>query len=194
MCFVLNNASTTSISVIDIINCSIALWALVISLRQVWLERFKLKIDFFENENLFFDKLECYKDHKTKLQGIIRVRFVNRSALPVTIFSMKLFIDNTPVSTRVFEKESFTLTTYLHADGSYEYAQFPMKQQISIPLRIDSYDAVEGYVFIPFYPDTDKASQSVKLRIETAKGSRTERSRIWIFQTLFDDGDGPYYE
>lgn len=186
--------SLTFTDIIALLGCITGFISLTLSIRQVWLERFKLKIHFFENENMYFDRLECCKNYRTKLQGVIRVRFENRSATPVTIFSLILSIDNTPVSTRTFEGNSFCITTYVHSDEKIESLEIPMDKQINLPLRLEPFDAYEGFIFIPFYPFTEKQCQLVKLQVKTTKGKRSKLSKIWCQQLIVDDGDGPYFQ
>lgn len=176
------------------IGCATGLASLIITLRQIWLERFKLKIEFHENENLYFDKLESYKTYRTNLQGVLRVRFINRSALPLTIYSMTVYIDGQGANVETFKDDAIKLCTYINPDGDTELIEIPMDTQVTLPLRLDVYDVFEGFIFLPFYPDTDKASQLVKLTVKTSKGTRSKHSRIWIKTTVIDDGDGPYYQ
>lgn len=176
-----------------LLGCITGFISLAISLRSVWLERFSLKISFYEYENMFFNKLPD-SNCKTNLQGIIRVRFVNKSSTPITIYSIKLEVAQQSVTHRTFDGSFITLTTYCYEDGASEYIEVPMNKQITLPIRLESYDSVEGYIFIPFFPDTNDVSQSLKLRAETTKGVREARSRIWDNRPLIEDGDGSFYQ
>lgn len=177
-----------------LVGCVTGIISLLISLRAVWTERFKLKISFFENENMYFDRLECCKANRTNLQGIVHIRLLNCSATPITIYSLKLFIDGTPVRIEKFDGDSFRITTCLYPDGTSESIEVPMNRQVIPPVRLEAYAAEEGYVFIPFYPDTEKICQKIKIKVKTTKGSRNKHSRIWIQKTIIDDGDGPFYQ
>lgn len=168
--------------------------SLFLHFRQLWTERFALKIYFYENENIFFDRLASYKNYRTKFQGVAHVRFVNKSATPLTIYAMTLFVNGQKVSTEIFKDPFFSLTDYLGADGHQEFTNYSMEKQINLPLRLEAYDSYDGMIFIPHFPSTDDISQSIKLRVETPKGSRTKFSTIWIHNTVVDDGDGPYIQ
>lgn len=168
--------------------------SLLLHFKQLWTERFALKIHFFENENMYFDKLDCCKNYRTKFQGISHVRFVNKSATPLTIYAMKMFVNGSEVSIEKFNETSFRLCSYLGSHNESEILEISMKNQIALPLRLEAYDSCDGMVFIPFFPSTDKLSLSIKLRVETAKGTRTKTSTIWNCNTVVDDGDGPYFQ
>lgn len=107
---------------------------------------------------------------------------------------MKFSVDGTPITFREFENTSFSLTTFLYPDGRTESCEVPMDKQLTLPIRLLPHDTKEGFVFFPFYPDTDKVSQSLKVELTTTKGKRKKYSKIWVHKTLIDDGDGPYYQ
>lgn len=95
---------------------------------------------------------------------------------------------------RQFEDSSFSVITYIDENGRQETLEFPMDKQIALPLHLEPYDAYEGCVFILFFPDTDAASESVKMTVETTKGKSSKSSRIWCLKTIVDDGDGPFFQ
>lgn len=188
----LNSFSLTDL--VAFIGCITGIVSLIISLRQVWLERFSLKIYFIEADNCFFDCL--HEDHKrrTHLQGILHIRFSNHSSTPLTIYSIHIWINNNKVRPDHFDRKSFSITSYMDAYDNREILEFPMDKQISLPLRLEPYDAQEGYVFLPFFPDSDAVSEPVKVLIETTKGRRVKHSRIWCVTTIVDDGNGPFFQ
>lgn len=184
----------TFTDVAALLGCITGTVSLVVSLRQLWMERFSLKIHFYEDNNLYFDRLDVCKSYKTQLQGLLCIQLENRSALPVTIHTIQIFIDGIEVSFQRFPESTLTLISDLTQDGGKRWVNYSMNQQITLPLRLDAFDAYKGFIFLPHYPFTEKLCQSVKLRLETTKGHKTKFSRIWIGKTLVDDGEGPFFQ
>lgn len=106
----------TNITITDItalIGCITGCISLAINLRKLWTERFSLKIHFFKQDNLFFKKL-TYSSCITELQGLLHVRFENRSSLPLTIHTILIFIDGNKVSFKKSHNPPLKLTTVLN--------------------------------------------------------------------------------
>lgn len=163
---------------IALIGCITGCISLAISLRDVWTQRFALKIEFHERENMFFSKLPSQKEIHTVLQGVIRLRLINNSSTPFTAYSCTASVDRKNAIVRPAGIPTFCLLTHKYADGRSAYIEVNMDKQLVFPLRIEPYDAVEGYLFMPFYPDTEKNKQTITITIATAKGKKSAKSVI----------------
>ena len=180
-----SNITITDITAL--IGCITGCVSLAINLRKLWTERFSLKIHFFRKDNLYFEKLK-YSSCITELQGLLHVRFENRSSLPLTIHTILIFIDGSKVSFKKFNNPPLKLTTIFKPDGGERWIEYSMDKQISEPLRLEAYDAYDGYLFLPHYPSTSKTSQVVRMRLETTKGKKTRFSKIHLLKPIYEYG------
>ena len=162
--------------VIAIIGCITGIISLTLNLIRAWNERFDVRVSFFEPENMFFHRLSLYSNYQTEYHGLLRVRFENRSSSPITVFSASASVNGEPLHIRKYQgglSKAFTVSL----DGN-EVREIPMDKEILLPIRIDSYDAAEGYMFIPFFPSLNDDTVSLKFSINTTKKDLTVFSHI----------------
>lgn len=162
-------------NIVAIIGCITGVISLTLNLIRSWNERFDVRVHFYEPENMFFNRLHGYGSYHTDYQGIVRVRFENRSSDPITVFSATLSADGQPVFIREYEGLSKKILLNL---GDHHSGEISLEREIHLPLRIDSYDAVEGYMFIPFFPTISKDIAPLTLSVQTTKKDLVVNSQI----------------
>lgn len=168
--------------ILSIIGCITGCASLAINFHKFLTEQFKLKIYFAENGNLFFDKIKA-SNCKTNFQGIIRINFVNKSSSPVTIYNIETALNNEPIINRKCEFDEITLISDVFTDKKYKSLVFPMDKQIDFPLRIDPFDSYEGYMFFPFFPDTENKIETIHFTFKTTKKIIHNDCEILKFET-----------
>lgn len=162
--------------VIALIGCITGIMSLSLNLVRSWNERFYVRVSFFEPENLFFHRLSRFSNYHTEYQGLLRVRFENRSSSPVTVFSVSASVNGEALHFQEYQgglSRSFILSL-----GKNESREIPMDKELLLPIRIDSYDAVEGYLFIPFFPSFIEDTVPLKFSVNTTKKDLTVFSHI----------------
>ncbi|MBQ3370079.1 MAG: hypothetical protein IJG48_03550 [Mogibacterium sp.] len=160
---------------VAIIGCITGVASLTLNLIRSWNERFDVRVHFFEPENIFFKKLSSYKSYSTDYHGLLRIRFENRSATPITVFSIHATINGDPLHFRKFE--GYNNSFDIHLTDSV-IAKVEISREIELPLRIEPYDACEGYLFIPFFPSINEDHAFIKLEAETTKRNVSAVSTI----------------
>lgn len=162
--------------IIALIGCITGIVSLSLNLIRSWNERFYVRVSFFEHENMFFHRLSRFSDYQTEYQGLLRVRFENRSSSPVTVFSASASVNGKTLHFQEYQgglSKSFILSL-----DKNEYREIPMDKELLLPIRVDSYDAVEGYMFVPFFPSISDDTAPLKFSINTTKKDLTVFSHI----------------
>ncbi len=179
--------------IFSLIGCVTGCAGLAINFYRFLSEQFKLKVYFGEQDALFFNKLDSLKSYKTNLQGFIRINFVNKSSSPVTIYDIQASINGKPINTRQCELTEINLISEVWSEHRYQTLVFPMDKQIIFPLRIEAYNSYEGYLFIPFFPDTDNETEVLNLTIKTTKKIIKKTCVVKKFNTtIHDDTNNDY--
>ncbi len=165
-------------TIVAIIGCLTGVASLTLSLIRSWNEKFDVRIHFYESGSVFFHKLNLYSSYKTDYQGLIKVRFENRSSTPITVFSIKATAEGKPIA---FQKIEWP-------GGKQDYLDFPIKKntytrisigrELEVPLRIEPYDACEGYLFFPVFPSIESDTAIIKLTAETTKRAVDAVSKV----------------
>lgn len=165
---------------IAVLGCITGIISLFLHFRQIWKERFSLKIHFC-NDCFAFDGPPEYEPYLCEHNAFLHIRIENYSALPITIFAIKIVIDGKNVNFRNFKIPPFTLPEIFNSakTKSVEEHTISSDTQLTFPLRLDSYDARIGHIIIQNCPYTDKESHKVTLTLKTAKGEQKQTSKIW---------------
>lgn len=160
--------------IIGLIGCVTGCITFGVTLSRFYSERFKLKISFSKNENFFFPRLDIYPTYKTTYQAAVRVRLVNHSSSPVTVFDIYGKIDDKYLRFEAYKESQLKILKSTNNPDvplidPKEYTVLPMDKQIMLPLRLQAYDACEGYMFFPFFPDTNLEEIKVVFYFYTAR-------------------------
>jgi len=158
------------------IGCITGIAGLAINFYRLSSERFHLKILLDEKLRIYFGRLPGEK-RLTSLQALARFRLINKSASPVTVYEVSAHVDGVPVPLGEYPGKSIILP-----DGQYHgfprSMEVDMTKQMSVPLRIDSYDAALVVAFFPFFPDCETDTMSMKVVFKTTKGNRVQRVQL----------------
>ena len=162
--------------VIALIGCITGIISLSLGLIRSWNERFYIRVSFIEAENMFFHRLSRYSNYQTEYQGLLRVRFENRSSSPVTVFSASASVNGEAL--HIQEYQGGLGRSFILSLDEKKSREILMDKELLLPIRIDSYDAVEGYMFISFFPSISDDTAPLKFSINTTKKDLTVFSHI----------------
>lgn len=161
---------------ISLIGCFTGISGLLISLYTLFRERFRLKIVFSDTENWFFPRLKEYETYRTDLQAIVRFNLINRSAHPISIYDLDIKFNNKFLRYEQYPNNRLKLLTLYETEfpNREEYRSIPMDKQHHFPIRLNSHETYEAFLFIAYFPDVDKTEQKVSFTFKTTK--RTVRT------------------
>ena len=74
----------------------------------------------------FFTDVIRKKRCNTKYQGLIDIHIINKSANPITIFKLDLYLGKEKLTTRKFEYDSFKLLETVKDEWHYSEIEFNM--------------------------------------------------------------------
>ena len=159
---------------IALIGCITGCLGFFLSVYNLWKERYCLKIEFKEGENLFFPSI-TQKKYLSDCQAIVHIVIRNKSVSPLTIHDGYVLVDG--IYTRF---EEYTDDTRLalpipndpsvpsHLLEQKSFLTIPMDKQLVFPLRLDARDSRECMGFIPIFPHESGDSVSIQVILNTA--------------------------
>lgn len=165
---------------IAIIGCFTGIAGLSINLYRLLGERFRLKIIFAHSENWFFDKIENYDTYITNLQAVVRINFVNKSTHPVSIYDVDIHLGKKRLKFEHYNEERLQLLKIYEDEFPRRrmFDSLPMDRQIYFPLRLQPHETYEGFLFFPYFPDTDSNEETLQFVFSTTK--RTVKKRCIV--------------
>lgn len=177
----------TVTQIIAIIGCVTGCVSLGITILRFFSEQFKLKIKFSKTEDYFFKRLKAYPNFDTKYQAAIRVEFINSSSYPLTIIDIIGEVNGTFIRFQEYPESQLKLLKSTNKPNvnlvdPEEYIVLPMDKQIALPLRLQPFDAYEGYMFFPFFPDVESDTVTVVFRIRTARRKKIKKRCLVYYQ------------
>lgn len=179
---------------IALIGCITGIASLIISFYKVLGERMRLKIIYNQKTSLWFDKLELYKSCNTKYQGLIDIHIINKSANPITIFKLDLYLGKEKLTTRKFEYDSFKLLETVKDEWHYTEIEFNMASKFDTPLKLEPYCAFHGQIFLPFLPDDISETAKIIAIFKTTKRTKIKFFKLKHFRKQIYYKDKGTYE
>ncbi|MCD7998964.1 MAG: hypothetical protein LUH21_17220 [Clostridiales bacterium] len=177
----------TVTQIIAIIGCVTGCISLGITIFRFLSEQFKLKIKFSKTEDYFFERLKSFPNYNTKYQAAIRVEFINSSSYPLTIIDIIGEVNKTFIRFQEYPESQLRILKSTNKPNvnlfdPEEYLVLPMDKQIILPLRLQPFDAYEGYMFFPFFPDIESEAATVILHIRTARRKKIKKRCLVYLQ------------
>lgn len=169
--------------IISIIGCLTGIGGLSINFYKFHTERFHLKVELEKNAGLFFKKISEKELRWTKYQALVSMNLINRSSSPVTIYDLILVTNGSKHRIGHYEGEEIILPDGYLNPKRKEQKSIDMSYQLVLPLRIEAFDVKSVVAFFPYFPDPkDQPITSFKLKFKTAKGNRSKRLSMRLYQ------------
>lgn len=174
---------------VAIVGCITGCLGLLISLLNLYRQKFRFKIIFDKEYCCYFKKLQSLSKHNTDDQAGLHFTIVNKSTFPITIHSISTLYRNSKykfsfVQIRSVPFTSINFTTkydFIGADKSGSHFEtenqiLELNKQIAIPIRLNAFDAVDCTYFVHWLPK--KHSEYIVLKFSTTRGNRYRRIHL----------------
>lgn len=181
----------TLTQIVALIGCITGCCSLVLSLLNFLRGKTNLKIEFPQEDypSFYFDKLYNHWHVVTDKQAIVGIRFINKSRDPITISSIVTTINNKKywiykygidtITDPVDDMDENSIILPLRRSNGHtiECLNIDMREQLSMPIRLESYGIGEGYLFYKFFPNMNSTIK-IEMEINTSRGKK--KASLWI--------------
>ncbi|WP_265458678.1 hypothetical protein [Enterococcus sp. HY326] len=168
---------------IAVLGATTGIASFAITLRDYFLTRPKLTINFSEDQTPFFLNKSSYKEKNENpfpgysdlyTVGYIPLQFVNRSVYPITIMSICITKLNGKNEKKLKHWEGFKIPSkylFYHTVSGVmvSYSVFP---SVQFPLKVESFDYQRFGIYLPFFDDfvlNKKHSHKLQVLIKTTR-------------------------
>lgn len=180
--------------VIAVIGAVTGVLGCVFSFITIWSTKRNLKITFVDAECVFFPKLSTLR-MQTAYHAFARVIIENRSSLPITIIDMKFGAPGKGerIPNQKYEFDVLSLPERKD-DSPIVVTTFDIgKKQIFFPLTLDPYQAINGYLFFPFWPYEDEKDRLIPVHTKTTRHKRAFNISCRFFKFLPTNKNDIYF-
>lgn len=153
--------------ILSIIGAFTGISGLVLHFYKHYSESVKIKVECSEDRSYFFNKLKEYNSYRTNNQAITYIHIVNKSALPLTLYKVDAFCNHQKIPIKTYEGSKIELS--VNENNMNTVKRLLIKEQLKLPLRLEPYDAYNCYIFFPFFVDSSKNSEIIKLTLKTSR-------------------------
>lgn len=154
--------------ILSIIGCITGVTGLLLHFYKFLSERAKIIINFKKSELLFFDKLDSYESYNTTSHCLIYMTTINKSSLPVTIYSIEASCNGKSLYFDKYCSDKLRLLHSINKDGTTSVC-IDLANQYHLPLKLEPYSVYQGHLFIAFFIDSSNKTETIDLIIKTSR-------------------------
>lgn len=166
--------------VISLIGCFTGLFGLMISIYNLYRERYQLEIVFSNGENWFFPRLENYNTYQTGFQAVVRFNLINCSSHPISIYDLQIKLDDEVLRYESYSDKTLTLLITYEKDFPHrkQYYEVPMHKQHYFPIRLNAHETYDAFLFIAYFPSIKATEAEASFLFKTTKKSTKKTCKL----------------
>lgn len=157
--------------ILSIIGCLTGAASLLINILKYLSERPKIKISQSISYDLsYFFKASELSTFKAPYHSFVYVGLSNESPKPITITKIKLNLNESDNVFAINCKDNYPCFHFKFKNDNERTLIDLKADAIRIPLRLDSYEYINGYLFFPFTPELPNHIINTTITIFTTRG------------------------